>query len=342
MSICLVLFSIFFDILHKRKVGKDFLRFFSMGVLEIFLYYGILKLILLRTGIELASYKGASDVGIINTLKNLHHTVKNCYVDFFNYFFTSKIMINGFITIPLNILLFAFSFSLFVYECFKLRNRLDIGRLFLILLALPVACNFINISAPETRIGLLTSGGMLCVLPFVVVLFDNFKVIIAKKEISGICFLICTLAILLSYNYVLINTRDAIQLKKHTDKTLYLANRILYSLESNDHYSNNIKILVIGSPRDGNYKTSYPFSSSNTNKYVDYELIWNNYDGEYWCWQNIYSHYFGLNLNFCSYDEMKQILETEEFKSAKIYPESESIFLKNDILVVKISNGNFL
>lgn len=348
LAMCAALMVLLIGIVHNERIGKQFIYFIVMGIIGVVLYWILLKVLLQVYGLMMANYKGAANVGVLNSVKKFPYTIKNAYVDFYNFFFTKNIMINGFITISLNIILCGFVILYFVINCFQIRNIFNIIRLIVIFMSIPLACNFIDVLAPATRIELLTAGGMLVILPFAIVCYENFNLeyeykFLRNSRLTKMMYtMISVLSLILVYNYALINNRDAIQLKKHTDKTINLANRLLYCIESNENYTTDRKILIIGHPSEGNYKTGYPYSILNTNKYVAWELIWNNAGGEYWCWQNIYSHYFGLNLNFCTYDEMEKIVNSDRFKTAPSYPEKESTFLINEILVIKISDANFL
>ena len=73
------------------EVLKDIV---TIGI-GIIIYYLILKVILAILGLSLASYKGADSLGI-NTIKALPKSIIQTYRDFYNFFFTNKIIRNSY------------------------------------------------------------------------------------------------------------------------------------------------------------------------------------------------------------------------------------------------------
>lgn len=100
---------------------------------------------------------------------------------------------------------------------------------------MPVACNAIDIIAPDTRIILLTSGG-LTVLPAAIFtlcsswLANEITLMSNNLKRMARC-LLSVIAVLIIANYAMIVNTDGIVMKQEQEKTIALANRICTRIE---------------------------------------------------------------------------------------------------------------
>lgn len=323
------------EIIEKAK------KFALMGIVGTGLYYVIYKLLMNIYNIEPVSYKNAGEIGVSNIIKNLPNSILNTYFDFYHYFFKTDIMINSYGVLLWNRLIFL----LFVIAIFTIliKNNLKIVNIILVIgmvILTPLFCNIINLLAPDTRIILLTSGGMMTVIPTLLIMILKLYPENRMKICSiVICFFI--------WSNILINSADAKMMTLNQNKTIYLGNRIYSSICRDINYNNEVKIFIAGRPNYNNYEydnenNQYYVSDLlyKTNSYANWGMLWQDTKVNNILWDSIFKVYYGLNLNWCYVEEYEEIAKTDEFISMPIYPEKGSIKKINDILVVKVSEFN--
>ena len=322
-------------LLRKEFFSKEaFHLAIRMGLVTIFgtiLYYVILQLVLKVSGMEMSSYRGANEIGVISILNNLPMSIKQCYTDFGNYFFSknSGISVNSYGRYWVHIglaILFVVQFVIAIANmCWGV-----MGAEIFLLLILPIGCNMIDLMTPGTGIYLLTSNGMLFVIPFVLSFVEKTTQCVSLQKCT------CIMSVVLIYCNILIVNNDSMVMWQTEQQNVQLANRILYSLESYDIYQNQQKVCIAGTPRQGNYP-DVSLLSETANPYARWGMIWSTYDGSLACWRQLFHRYLGVDLNWCWEYEYRAIAETAEFKEMPIYPQSGSISYIGDTLVVKVS-----
>lgn len=99
---------------------------------------------------------------------------------------------------------------------------------------LPVACNVIDIMAPDTRIILLTSGG-LAILPPAMLAICSMKIKFVSNTDSGrskrnciVYILSGAISLLLIANYILVVNTDGLVMREETDKNPRTSQSHLY------------------------------------------------------------------------------------------------------------------
>ena len=151
------------------------------------LFYCILKIALAIAGMSLSTYGGANKITPWHIVVNLPKSIIRAYSDFFDFFFSSNIMINSFNVIFWNKCIFVLFVLLFIYYCVCLRDNI-VSLFFFILsvVVMPLACNLIDIFAPDYGgITLHMAGGMVVFIPFVfslTYLFTKSAKTLLKKQ----------------------------------------------------------------------------------------------------------------------------------------------------------------
>lgn len=132
-------------------------------------------------------------------------------------------------------------------------------------------------------------------------------------------------------------TADAIVFQVSMNKTVYLANRICYSLEE-EGFTQEDSVLVLGMPGNANYPSSNLLADNTLSFSRNVGLVWSGREngGNANSWRAVFSQYLGMRLQFSG--DYMGIIESDEFANMPIYPEKGSVRIIDDTYVVKISN----
>lgn len=312
------------------EILKIIVRMAGFFLLGVGLYYGMMKTVLYVMNVKLASYKGASDVGVLNIIRSLPSGVKQCYVDFYKYYFTDQICRNSFGIKYINGLLW----GVLLLVIFCLGKALCIKEkmlLALIMASLPVACNFIDLMAPSTTVILLTSEGMMGLLPCLLMGIFGCQWYNSKNSRHFEYALI----VLLCWGFTLQDSSDLLLMNRIKTQTIALANRISYTIEriNSQKYT---KILISGTP--GDVLSQQGELVKRTDHFAKYGLVWSSLDGMIYCWKNVLYTYIGRDYEFCTVSEYERILATEEYNNMPRYPQDGSVYVLGDVLVVKLAD----
>lgn len=95
--------------------------------------------------------------------------------------------------------------------------------------------------------------------------------------------------------------------------------------------------MVAGSPTRG----SYPIVSTLADEadyYTKWGLTWSTPDGSYNCWKQIFRRCLGVEVNWCTEEQFRSVVMSEQFKNMPNYPSNGSVSEIDNIIVVKISD----
>ena len=326
------------NLIKNKDVKSIFIKtfkYFTTIFVGVLLYFIILKIILYVLGLSLASYKGANKLGI-DTIRALPKTILQTYKDFYNFFFTNKIINNSYYkrTVIYTILYFT-TFLGFINIIIKSKYNQKILRFILMLiliLVFPVGISIMNLIAPGTTINLVTGPGIIIVILFIAIIYNELSdtsVENTYKYIYIITLVIC------SFTFILENT-FTYMCRHETYRNYYtVANDIYSKVTELDEYSKDKKWLfsdvIRFKARDTNRSNGFISNDNET---------WNNYNGITQNY-NFFDKYWGIKIKMCSTEEYKNLTKTEEFKNMPIYPNNGSIKIINNIIVIKISENTF-
>lgn len=168
----------------------------------------------------------------------------------------------------------------------------------------------------STKISNLKKGILCCiVIPLVLVIYTN---------ITQIFLLIDALRIEIS-------------------KSVSIANNLDYAIKTNNEYQKDMKILIVGDYKTGNYQDNWGWG-----QYYKKVLKGTTLEfGQFWfddesftmnCWNHIFMNYCGTPYSWCTTNEAKAIINTQEYLEMGIFPEDGSLKNINGILTIKMSN----
>lgn len=310
-----------------------------MGLTGTALYYLILQIVLQKCGMAIQTYGGGDKINFLYILINLPSTVKNTYVNFSKFFFSSNIMVNSYGIKPLYIFFFLLFVTTVWLEIYRLRKNIAACVALLGCVSLiPLFCDAINLCTPDMAgVALHMTGGLCLFIPFVFSVFSYEIRSLYGTKIFLLRGLSMVAVLLLIWNFVLVDYADAGLMKRTSDLTVSLANRIYCSVEQNEQFAEGMKLLVIGRPDcsdlEGNEMNYY----NCTNGYAQWGMVW---DGRYHSqssWNVIFRHYVDGNIVFADWGDVDRIVDTNTFKNMPAYPSQGSMQTIDDVFVVKIA-----
>ena len=193
---------------------------------------------------------------------------------------------------------------------------------------------------PETgNIHILMACSMIYVFP----IFFKILELLPKSGATKVfkCFVIfCSLWII--WNYTWQDNASYIAIKSMQNQAEATISRIVTQIEQLDEYTPETPVLFLGGLKDNVYlnKNNTEIEAkkiySRTWGFIceSPTIWWGNLDN----FAKILYEYEGVNMKLVSESESSEILETEEFKTMKHYPEKNSIKVINNTVVVKLSD----
>lgn len=345
MVLCVA--TLIIDILKNKdikQICKNAVKYIIMGVIGIILFYAFSHIALMCKNLSASDYSGANEIGI-QTLLDMSKLLPQAYQSFFDYYFTDNMIPN---TIWHTNLIYIIIFTVMIVSSIyliiknKIYNKIpNIIALFVLIIIAPICFGVIEIMVPDVNIHILMACSMIFILP----IFFKIIELLPKTTISRVCkyiIAICTLIIIWNYSWQ--DNASYIEIYSMQNQAEATALKLVTRIEQLDEYNPQMPVLLLGGLQGNAY-----FNRDNTSieaKKLDDRtwgfisdestIWWGNLDS----WQKIFYEYVGVNLKLVSEHEEKsiEILQSEEYKNMKVYPEKDSIKIINGIVVVRLSN----
>lgn len=337
--------TLLIDLLNNKENKKVFLnlsKYIIMGIVGICLFYVLSHITLLLKNLPISSYSGANKIGL-SSLLNLPKLLPESYQSFFNYYFTDEIIPNTiWHTNILYILIFVIELFAIIYIVIKNKVYKKLTNTILIvfgIVIIPMCIGIIEIIVPDVDIHILMACSMIYIFP----LFFKVLEMLPKGKIHRVLkYVVVVCSLLIAWNYTWQDNASYIAINTMQNQAINTATRIVNQIEELDEYNPQMPVLLLGGLENNKY-----FSRENTSieakKIFDRTwgfisekstIWWGNLDS----WRKIFYEYVGVNLNLVSEGECKEILESDEFKNMKYYPEKDGIKVINGTVVVKLSD----
>lgn len=343
MVLCIA--TLIIDLLNKEEIkhiSKRIFKYILTGIVGIGLFYILSRITLLYKNLPVSNYSGANTIGI-ETLLNMPKLLPEAYQSFSNYYFTDK-MIPNIIwkTNLLYIIIFASMLISTIYiviknEIYKKKINTILALIFIIIA--PICFGIIEIMVPDVDIHILMACSMILIFP----IFFKILEMLPKGNISAIlkCVVLCC-SVVIIWNYIWQDNASYMAIKSMQNQTVATATRLIGQIEQIEEYNPEMPILLYGGLENNPY-----FDRENTSMEAkkiygrtwgfisnDSTIWWGNLDS----WRKVFYEYIGVNVNLVSEWENTEIIESQEFKEMKFYPEKDSIKVINNTVVVKLSN----
>ncbi len=298
------------------------------------IYLLITKALLLRAGIELASYKGASGVNPIVILKNLPASMKNAFVSFYNYLFVYKTYSNlEFINFYL-LLIALIELLVIVLISIKTAKKHIIKGVvcFLLSLLIPVASGFVILIAVGNSMSELMSYGYILSLVAIPTLIDETVASTTVVRRSVTLMLVPFLWFQLSAA-----VNDQIALKEGKTATTTLVQNIVTALCEDDYLEDYKSVAFVGRPVD-NFLFSHSNAYSMANDYAKFGYFSTDARNSRVTYDGVLRSLLGMSLNLCGDDDYNDIISQDFVARMPQFPLEGSIVNYNGTLVVKVSD----
>lgn len=286
-----------------------------------------------RADVQMASYRGASGINLMLMIKSLPQSLKQCYLQFVNYFTVGKAASNlEFIDVVLVGLAVAY-LSAFVMQFIRLFKYNIISSLLfaVMMILLPVAsCFVLLIAVGNSMSGLMSMGIVMCIVMLGIIVPNEGKTGFWLKGL-WLVFLIVFAWFQLS---AVIN--DQLALKEGKTATVTLTENIIFQLYDEGYLDEYGTVAFVGRPgnnRQFAQSTAYQMA----NGYAQFGCWSTDARNNRVSWYGVISNFLGVNLNLCGDAEYQEIVMSEQVAEMPEFPAKGSICVINDVVVVKVS-----
>lgn len=336
-------FAVTFSVVLMLKLqdetdGKKVLRYGVQGIAGAIvggiLYIILTKLLLLRAGVDMATYRGAANVSPIWILQNLPSSVVKCYQEFNNFFFDAHMYhttsTSGAIIILLGLMFCIF--CLFQFICLWKKSKWRAFLFAVCLLTLPIASNCCLIIAVGNGTSMLMAMGMAVASCLIIVFMPQQMQI--NFWARSLCYLVM---IIFLWNNVLTVVNDQVALKEGKTATVALTNQVLNALSDEGHLTDGSVIAMVGRPSENAcFAKNTAFQTANA--YARFGGSWSVSAGNNRrSWFGVLSEYCGTSLNLAMEDQYNNVIQSDEITGMPDFPADGSIQEIDGIITVKVS-----
>lgn len=343
VSLCLLVIII--DILSGEiepikifKKGLSFIGYLAVGGV---LYYLFLQIFLKVKGISLSSYRNMNSSIAGNGIKGLIDRFIHVYKDFFEYMLSDSLPYNGRILIALNIVVFGVILIcsvilLYKKKIFEKGKRVNLLFFFIALLIHPFAMNimeFADTTAQHMRLSFVL------VYIFGIVIFQmtiNENSMIKNRKRQDIINVVgVALMCMLILRFMQIDNIAYTCLQSAHRSTESFMTTLVTRIESAPGYSYDKKVYLVGRVQKSMFYSGVE----------GFEYVANSQSPSYTVVPETKHLYYYLNdwINIPweepSEEEMIAISGSEEFQNMPLYPNDGSILVKDDCVIVRLSNA---
>lgn len=281
--------------------------------------------------VPLTENRSFSNMGKIDFC-SIDELIGQAYHNFFDYFFGDKLLnnswmgrryINGLIITI--IILEIVAFIIKEYSDI-IRTLLLIG----IVVVLPIGFELTTIIAPDVDLYGTTAMVYLYYMPFIF-----YKCLSSKMHKRMKVFNYFS-TLLIVWNLTLFTYAFENVMWLNYNKTMAICQKISTAVDAEFGYYDGMKIMVVGSPEEGNYPCNY----SELLDIVKGTLAVKGMSWKDWlqcvCYLNIWKYYQGICYTIPTSSEYSRIVKSQTFLDMDIFPNGNSIEMIDDIVVIKL------
>lgn len=235
---------------------KNFIiNFFTLIIGAIF-YFITLNIILMITGTELTSYRGADEVGVLRIIKMIPHSIVISIKDFYQFVMAKGDFFGTDYNFRIIQILISMAYPLLVIKSIFIKQNRNTSLIVLGLCALvPILVNS----------SLFITGVVNNYSQFGYIIFYVFAIIIYLNEFASVITYFIIL-LLLYCNWSEVNAMLFVE-QSQTQLNEQIANQIAIDIQSFDEYENGDQIRICGELRNNDtvsfsYMTKYQFTES--------------------------------------------------------------------------------
>lgn len=306
-------------------------RMLGVGVLGGAVYFGITQLELRRYGTAMADYCGANQISLGQSLARLRPSLEHVYGDFFGYFRMETGHIGTWFW---RLLVLTAVFGLVCRGLALVKRPAHLALLAVCTVLLPLACNAIDVIAPDVRIDRLMSYPMQFVLPFCLAVWSLPAALRVRRLARGFG---TVLAAIVCWLFAISATATYRTVALSYEYVGTLTDSILNQVMADPDYTAETRLLMAGFPDESRVQDAnalYWFS-----QYQRSPLFWGGTHGILDCWPTYLYDYHGFNAGGVTLAEYEEIVSGAEFAAMPVYPQVGSMAYFGDVLVVKLQEN---
>jgi hypothetical protein len=319
------------------KVMKNGIRAICSMLSGLVAYYVILKIVLHRTGIELAnSYNGLSDVGTYDGIPAILSYIKTTYRNVFTYFtapITAHYRIMGWVNIALGLIAFGIIVLLVYNRKLKIKNIILLAGLIVLM---PFGLNLVCFISKGMEHDLMIYSFNLCYIFVEILLLEAASLPIGGKYRDsiivryGVSVLLCALLL----NNIIYANQAYLKKDLEYQNTLSTMNRIIYRMEETDGYVlGETPVVFVG------LLSSSPLSTGRTGFYLSGTGLGANCSVTYYQTYGWYFRYvLSYPINLLDSAASTEWGKKEEVIEMSVFPAQNSCKIIDGTMVIKLSD----
>jgi len=312
----------------------------GMGLIGAVLYYVILRFLLVIEGKTLDTYQGISDMGFSDVGNPI--SLKAIYIDFLDFIFKSKVIMN---TWPIAVLLGLIVILAFLCLCSMVKEQGLLRNLYfylitiIVILITPICFNVILIISPHVNYHLLMRMQYVIIIYFsLAILFKRSEEFSAGSKFDNIAqWFVCIAGIALIINYSVVDNIGYSNLEKKYEKTYAYCLRLADRIEQTPGYYTGMPVVMMGVVGDWNYPTT------DLTEDVTGNMI--GLSGDYLCYtaenyKQFFANYLGITIDVVDQETIGQIyLDDKIYYELDSFPGEHCTEVVDGVLYVKTENA---
>lgn len=332
LLILMLLIKMILEEEEKGKISVFFMKSIVSVIVGGILYFIFTKLLLMRSNIDLSSYKGASEVSLIRIFTNMPNSISLCYQNFRSYFIAHKM----YLTVPRGYQMLMKGIVCIIVFCtvyqfvMILRRNWKYALFFLLCISLiPVASSSITLLVPIGNSRLMDMSMIVFVVLLVVLIPTKGRVSFVAMR-GYYVFLACFLWI-----NILSVTNEQLALKEGQTASSGLARAVVSELIAEDCLEEDYAVAFVGrGPANDLFAKREAWGKVWGENH--FGIGWGNSDNQFW--DRLLIEYCGIDLNFCTSEQEATLRKKEDVAAMPIFPRNGSIAEIDGVIVVKISD----
>lgn len=305
-----------------KSIFPDFVRYLLYGILGCVLYIVFNKLNLMLYGLSMASYGGANQIGIGNSLSKLSDSIGMCYKSF-----------DKFIRYPDT---FRYSviliFGLVICVLINRNSILNKILLLVLILLLPVAMNCVSIIAPDKNIAKQMMHQLVLFIPLLFCVIETMDIDLRLVRFGSVLTLVlCTI---LCFNYGIIDFCTQKSLENAQNRVLTLMETAIGNVITDEQYNKDSIILFLGLTDKDMLQEEDPVSQFSI--YHDDVVSWNYKGAVIKLYHEFARDKLDFDIGLVNESEYDEIVNSTEFKEMPVYPSYGGLRRFDNIYVVKM------
>lgn len=318
---------------------KDFLTM----VLGFLVYYGCMKLMLMKYSAQLSDYQGINNMGNIS-LQRLPGILKRAWMDiakmpWIDYYGVSS-------TVGIRMALVVLGVISLILMSYLLRikkaKRSILLECIVLCLILPLALNGITIMCSESEIYTLMVFGVVFIFLVPVMLMDLVYQNVKEKEEHSFGKLhiygrnvVAALLVFVTVQYIWLSNGNYMAMYYNTEQTKAYVSSMLTQVRMTEGFDTSLEWAFIGKVSDETFHNRWQdiekFHYGGNGVTQEKPLV-NYYSRKSW-----FRHYMGYEVPFADSEKVKELKKDPYVKNMPCYPNYGSIAIYKNMVVIKLS-----